>query len=95
MLFRLPGLSPIVQSAYAVAADLCEVHTLPWEDAAPDRPFPPVAGFARVIDIRDFAFDPAFHGVAMIDFFLRRLGLDPAAVTHEGCGSASFSKLAA
>ena len=36
--------------------------------------------FARTIDLRDFAFDPAFRGVAMIDFFLARLGLDPARV---------------
>ena len=35
---------------------------------------------AQVIDLRDFAFDPAFRGVAMIDFFLTALGLDPAAV---------------
>jgi hypothetical protein len=80
VLFRLPGLPPIVQGAYAVAADLGEVRALPWADATPERPFLPAAGFARVIDIRDFAFDPAFRGVAMIDFFLRRLGLDPATV---------------
>lgn len=80
VLFRLPGLPPAIQGAYAVAADLAEVRTLPRDDATPDRPFPPAAGFARVIDLRDFAFDPAFRGVAMIDFFLRRLGLDPDAV---------------
>jgi hypothetical protein len=34
----------------------------------------------RVIDIRDFALDPAFACVSMIDFFLTRLGLDPAEV---------------
>jgi hypothetical protein len=70
----------MVQAAYAAAADLAEVAVLPWEDATPDRPFAPVAGFARVTDIRDFAFDPAFRGVAMIDYFLRALGLGPAAV---------------
>jgi hypothetical protein len=80
VLFRLPGLSPIVQGAYAAAAGLAEVRTLPWDDATPDRPFASAAGFGRVIDLRDFAFDPAFRGVAMIDFFLRRLGLDPARV---------------
>ncbi len=80
ILFRLPGLPATVQGAYAAAADLCELRTLPWANATPDRPFPGAAGFARVIDLRDFAFDPAFRGVAMIDFFLARLGLDPARV---------------
>ncbi len=80
VLFRLPGLPPAVQGAYAAAADLCEVRTLPWEDATSERPFAPAAEFARVIDLRDFAFDPAFRGVAMIDFFLARLGLDPLRV---------------
>jgi hypothetical protein len=80
VLFRLPWLPATVQGAYAAAADLCSVRTLPWDDATPDRPFAPAAAFARVIDVRDFAFDPAFRGVAMIDFFLARLGLDPARV---------------
>lgn len=80
VLFRLPGLSPIVQGLYAAAADLADIRTLPWDEATPERPFPLAAGFARVIDLRDFAFDPAFRGVAMIDFFLRHLGLDPAGV---------------
>ncbi len=80
VLFRLPGLSPIVQGVYAAAADLADVRTLPWDDATPERPFPQAAGFARAIDLRDFAFDPAFRGVAMIDFFLGRLGLEPATV---------------
>ncbi len=80
VLFRLPGLPAPVQQVYAAAADLCEVRPLPWADATPARPFAGAAGFARVIDLRDFAFDPAFRGVAMIDFFLGRLGLDPARV---------------
>ena len=79
-LFRLPGLSPIIQQAYAAAGDLATVDTLPWEDATRDRPFGRVAWFTRAIDIRDFAFDPAFRGVAMIDYFLRCLGVDPAAI---------------
>lgn len=79
-LFRLPGLSPIVQGVYEIAADLCEVRTLPWAHETPAAPFPGAAGFARVIELRDFAFEPGFRGVAMIDFFLARLGLDPAAV---------------
>lgn len=80
VLFRLPGLSPMVQQTYAAASDFCSVRELPWTDETPEKPFSPAAGFARVIDIRDFAFDPAFRGVAMIDFFLVALGLDPAAV---------------
>ena len=80
VLFRLPDLPAVVQGAYAAAADLCTVRRLPWDDATPQRPFVPAADFARTIDLRDFAFDPAFRGVAMIDFFLTRLGLDPARV---------------
>jgi hypothetical protein len=80
VLFRLPGLSPIVQGVYAAAADFCEVRTLPWADETPARRFAPAAGFDRVIEMRDFAFDPAFRGVAMIDFFLRHLGLAPETV---------------
>ncbi len=80
MLFRLPDLSKIVQGAYAAAGDLAEIRTLPWTDATPARPFPPGAAFAHTIDLRDFAYDPGFRGVAMIDFFLRRLGLEPEAV---------------
>jgi hypothetical protein len=79
VLFRLPGLPDLVQQCYSAAGDLAEVRDLPWLDATPDRPAP--AGFAAVIDLRDFAFDPAFRGIAMIDFFLRHLGLDPAALT--------------
>ncbi len=79
-LFRLPGLPAMVQAAYAVAADMAEIATLPWDAATPDIPFAPADGFDRVIDMRDFAFDPAFRGVAMIDYFLGRLGLDPMTV---------------
>lgn len=79
-LFRLPGLSPIIAQAYAAAADFAEVAELPWDDATRERPFAPAAAFRRAIDMRDFAFDPAFRGVAMIDYFLRCLGADPATV---------------
>ncbi len=78
-LFRLPGLSPLIVQIYA-SADFAAVETLPWDDATPDRPFAPAAGFEHVIDIRDFAFDPVFRGIAMIDYFLARLGANPAAV---------------
>ncbi len=80
VLFRLPGLSPIVQGVYQAAADFCDVRDLPWDYETPATPFPPAAAFARAIDMRDFAFDPAFRGVAMIDYFLRALGLAPEAV---------------
>ncbi|MCW3477325.1 glycosyltransferase family 9 protein [Limobrevibacterium gyesilva] len=80
VLFRLPGLSPLIEAVYAAAADLAEVRELPWTDATPERPFTPAAAFARVIDIRDFAFDPAFRGAPMIDYFLRHLGVAPAGV---------------
>lgn len=80
VLFRLPDLPLVVQGAYMAAGDLAEVRTLPWADATPARAFAPASAFARVIDMRDFAFDPAFRGVAMIDFFLARLGLDPGRV---------------
>ena len=78
-LFRLPGLPSVIQQIYE-AADFAVVETLPWGDATPDRQFALAAAFARVIDIRDFAFDPGFRGTAMIDYFLTRLGVDPAAV---------------
>jgi hypothetical protein len=80
VLFRLHGLSPLIEQTYQVAADMAEVADLPWADATRDRPFHPAADFARVIDIRDFAFDPDFRGIAMIDYFLRALGVDPAEV---------------
>ena len=41
---------------------------------------PGATDFDRVIDIRDFAFDPHFRQVAMIDYFLLKLGVDPASV---------------
>ena len=84
VLFRLPGLPAVIEDTYRAAADLAEVAELPWDDATPARPFAPAAGFDRVIDIRDFAFDPAFRGAAMIDYFLAALGADPAAVPPAG-----------
>ncbi len=79
VLFRLPGLSPMLQSLYA-AARFAAVETLPWDAETPDRPFAPSGHFARTIDLRDFAFDPAFRGVSMVDYFLERLGVPPGAV---------------
>lgn len=83
VLFRLPGLPPMVEAPYAAAKDLAEVAELPWPASIPAHPYPGAAGFGRVIDLRDFAFDPEFRGGAMIDYFLRRLGLDPGAVPPE------------
>ncbi len=79
VLFRLPDLPAMVQAAYA-AANFVEVRTLPWDFATPDRAFPAGEKFCRVIDIRDFAFDPDFRRSSMIDFFLRRLGVEPGLV---------------
>jgi hypothetical protein len=79
VLFRLTGLPAVIRQAYE-AVEFAEVRDLPWDDALPGRPFAPAQGFDRVLDIRDFAFDPAFRGVAMIDYFLGRLGADPAHV---------------
>lgn len=80
VLFRLPGLPSMIRQLYAAAADFISVAELPWADAEPGRMPEAARGFATVIDIRDFAFDPAFRETAMIDFFLRRLGVDPDAV---------------
>jgi hypothetical protein len=76
VLFRLPGLPVMVEALYEVA-DFAEIRPLPWDCATPERRFDPVGAFARVIDLRDFAFDPGFRQTAMIDFFLRRLGVEP------------------
>ncbi|MEY9524008.1 hypothetical protein ABIF70_005149 [Bradyrhizobium japonicum] len=79
LLFRLPGLPRIVEAVHA-AADFAAIRTLPWEYATPDLPFDAGASVARVIDIRDFAFDPEFQCTSMIDFFLQRLGVAPEQV---------------
>jgi glycosyl transferase family 9 (putative heptosyltransferase) len=79
LLFRLPGLPRMVEAVHA-AADFADIRTLAWEFATPDRPFDLGETVARVIDIRDFAFDPEFRCRAMIDFFLQRLGVAPERV---------------
>lgn len=80
VLFRLPGLSKLLGELYA-AAEFAEIRTLPWTDETPSRVFAGARNFSRVIDLRDFAFDPDFRGRAMIDFFLTRLGVDHARVS--------------
>ena len=76
VLYRLPGLSPMLRSLYDAAGDIARVAELSWNAATPDIP----VDATDAIDLRDYAFDPAFQGVAMIDFFLDRLGIDPASV---------------
>jgi hypothetical protein len=75
-LFRLPGLTPMVQSVHAVA-DFANIGILPISYATPETPFDGATDFDRIIDIRDFAFDADFLRTSMIDFFLRRLGVEP------------------
>jgi hypothetical protein len=64
-----PPAKPLVPQLYGLAADFATV--VPMAEALTS---------GRIIDIRDFAFDPFFAQVAMIDFFLTRLGLEPASV---------------
>lgn len=78
-LFRLGDLPPMVQSLYG-AADFADIDTLPPGHATPARLFDGARNFDHVIDIRDFAFDPDFQRTSMVDFFLRRLGVDPAII---------------
>ncbi|HVJ55796.1 MAG TPA: glycosyltransferase family 9 protein [Aliidongia sp.] len=78
VLFRLPGLPPMVEAVHAMA-DFARIRTLPWEFAAPETSFP-AGRFDRIVDLRDFAFDPDFRRSPMIDFFLRRLGVEPRLV---------------
>ncbi|GAB0114377.1 glycosyltransferase family 9 protein [Acidisoma sp. C75] len=66
---REPPEKPLVPQLYGLIDDLAKV--MPMEEA-------PRAG--RLIDIRDFAFDPRFARVSMIDFFLARLGIAPESV---------------
>lgn len=77
VLFRKPGLRRMVDKIYPLAADFCSVAALPETLTLND---PALSRFGHVVDMRDFAFDPRFRCVAMIDFFLDRLGLDAGAV---------------
>jgi Glycosyltransferase family 9 (heptosyltransferase) len=80
VLLRLPGLPAIIRELYDAACHIASIETLPWADEKPG-PSPGVAGrFDKVIDLRDFAFDPGFRGIAMIDYFLQRLDVDPGRV---------------
>jgi hypothetical protein len=79
-LFRLPHLPLVVQATYEVA-EFVRLRTLPWELSTRDRRFDPGGPVGRVIDLRDFAFDPEFQQASMIDFFLRRLGVSPSSIS--------------
>jgi Glycosyltransferase family 9 (heptosyltransferase) len=79
-LLRLPGLPNITRGVYDAAADLATVRTLPWFYEKPGALPDAASGYREIIDLRDFAFDPAFRGVAMIDYFLACLGVDADAV---------------
>ena len=74
VLFRGAG-SPMLDALYREARAFAP--TAPMDAFRADA-------FDGVIDIRDFAFDPAFRGMAMIDFFLMRLGVDVASVPPAG-----------
>jgi hypothetical protein len=79
VLYRLPGLASVIQELYE-HAEFAQIRELPWSHAIPDLAFCPGEGGDTLIDIRDFAYDTAFLRTSMIDFFLGRLGLDPARV---------------
>lgn len=63
----------LIHQLYAAAKPLADTTWFPYRA---DQPRP----IEDRIDIREFAFNPAFRGVAMIDFFLRNLGADPAQI---------------
>jgi hypothetical protein len=82
-LFWHPACSPMTRDLLTLAQNFVDLAELPPDLAgSPPEPIPDAFGaaFTQVIDIRDFALDPAFRGVAMIDFFLAKLGLDPSTV---------------
>jgi Glycosyltransferase family 9 (heptosyltransferase) len=82
-LFRLPHLPVMVQAIYSVA-EFAQLRILPWEFSGKDRPFDRHSRGGRVIDLRDFAFDPGFQQTSMIDFFLQRLGVSVSSIST-GC----------
>ncbi len=63
----------LIHELYALASPFADVTWFPYRAALP---FP----LEMRIDIREFAFDPAFRATAMIDYFLARLGIDPAGI---------------
>lgn len=79
VLFRLPGLPPVLRALYR-AADFAAARSLPWEYATREQDVPAARRFGRIIDLRDFAHDAGFLAASMIDFFFVRLGVDPASI---------------
>ncbi|HUC16093.1 MAG TPA: glycosyltransferase family 9 protein [Acetobacteraceae bacterium] len=63
----------LIHELYATASPFADVTWFPYRAALA----PP---FEMRIDIREFAFDPAFRATSMIDYFLTRLGVDPAGI---------------
>ncbi len=82
-LVRRFDFGPMVNALYDHVQDFADLAELD-ESLATTPPPELTPEFRRqnpnIIDIRDFAFDPDFRGVAMIDFFLRRLGIAPETV---------------
>jgi hypothetical protein len=78
LLWRVGVSSSIIRELYRAAGDFASVRELPQGLEKPGRLPPGVPPAA--IDLREFAFDPGFRDTAMIDFFLERLGVDPACV---------------
>jgi len=78
VLYRLPGLGPLMERLYRLA-EFADLRDLPWPHSTRETSFS-AADCDAVIDIRDFAYDNGFLRHSMIDFFLSRLGLDPATV---------------
>ena len=79
VLFRLPGLPPVLRALYR-AADFATARPLSWDHATREQDVPAARRFGRVIDLRDFAYDAGFLAASMIDFFLVSLGVDPASI---------------
>ncbi|MCB8874973.1 glycosyltransferase family 9 protein [Acidisoma silvae] len=67
-----PSAKPLLPQLYERATDLAEIWPM---DLAPRD--------GQVIDIRDFAHDPAFARISMIDFFLAKLGINPHAISSD------------
>ncbi|WP_156927811.1 glycosyltransferase family 9 protein [Bradyrhizobium sp. Tv2a-2] len=79
-LFRLPYLPTMVQAIYE-AAEFVRIKTLPWHFATKERHFDHHGSYARVIDLRNYAFDLDFQRTSMIDFFFRRLGVPSSSIS--------------
>lgn len=79
-LLRLPGLPAITRALYDAASDFATVKTLPWSHEKPGALPDNADSYRTIFDLREFAFDPAFRGISMIDYFLTCLGVDAGAV---------------